>query len=301
VNGKQPVSLAVLAEPARAKINLSLRVLGRRADGYHSLESLLCFAATGDRLELRLGEPLGLSVGGPMASEAGPPDDNLVLRAAGALKRRIPKLDLGRFELTKLLPVGAGLGGGSADAAAALRLLAQANRLRPDDERLYEAAREVGSDVPACIASASRWMSGTGHELSPPVEVPHVFLVLAYPGVPLATRDVYGALGAWTVLDEPRSVPPRVPRERKEFLQFLAGLANDLEPPAFGLAPIVKDVLEAMRDQPGCALARMSGSGSACFGIFATRGAAALAARLIAVRNPGWWVRNTETGGGSDA
>jgi 4-diphosphocytidyl-2-C-methyl-D-erythritol kinase len=295
---KQPVSLAVLAEPARAKINLSLRVLGRRADGYHLLESLVCFAATGDRLELRLGEPLGLSVDGPMAEDAGPAEDNLVLRAAGALKRRIPKLDLGRFELTKLIPVGAGLGGGSADAAAALRLLAQANRLRPDDERLYEAAREVGSDVPACIASAPRWMSGTGHDLSPPVEVPQVFLVLAHPGVPLATRDVYEALGAWTLLEEPRSTPPRVPRDRKEFLQVLAGLTNDLETPALKLAPIVEEVLKALREQPGCVLARMSGSGSACFGIFATRGAAALAARLLAVRNPGWWVRNTETGNG---
>lgn len=298
MNGKQTVSLAVLAEPARAKINLSLRVLGRRADGYHLLESLVCFAATGDRLELRLGEPLGLSVGGPMADDAGPPDDNLVLRAAGALKRRIPQLDLGRFELTKLLPVGAGLGGGSADAAAALRLLAQANRLRPDDERLYEAAREVGSDVPACIDSGSRWMSGTGHDLSALVEVPQIFLVLAHPGVPLATKDVYDALGAWTVLDEPQVSPPRVPRGRKEFLQFLAGLSNDLESPAFRLAPIVEEVLKALRDQPGCVLARMSGSGSACFGIFATRGAAALAARLLAIRNPGWWVRNTEAGAG---
>ena len=296
MSGRQPVSLAVLAETARAKINLSLRVLGRRPDGYHLLESLVSFAATGDRLELRLGEPLGLSVSGPMAEHAGPPDDNLVLRAAGALKRRIPKLDLGRFELTKLLPVGAGLGGGSADAAAALRLLAQANRLAPDDPRLYEAARELGSDVPVCIDQTARWMGGTGHELSAPVTTPKIHVVLVNPGIPLATRDVYGELGARVVLDERALSPPSVPRGGREFLNFIAELSNDLEPAAFKLAPIVRDVLTALRDQPGCMLARMSGSGSTCFGIFATQNAARYTARTLAIRHNGWWVRDTELG-----
>jgi len=296
VNGKQPVSLAVLAEPARAKINLSLRIFGRRADGYHLLESLVCFASTGDRVELRVGQPLGLSVNGPMAEHAGPPDDNLVLRAAGALRRRIPKLDLGHFELAKQLPVGAGLGGGSADAAAALRLLAQANRLRPDDTRIYEAARETGSDVPACLDCATRWMSGTGHELSAPVAMPRLFAVLVSPGIPLATKDVYAALGAPAISETPVAAPPAVPQGGKEFINFVAGLSNDLEAPAIRLAPIVKDVLAVLRDQPACMLARMSGSGSTCFGIFFTHNAAKLAARTLAVRHPAWWVRDTELG-----
>jgi 4-diphosphocytidyl-2-C-methyl-D-erythritol kinase len=286
----------VLAEPAYAKVNFSLRVLGRRADGFHMLQSLVCFARTGDRLELRLGEPLGLSVNGPTAEHAGPPDDNLVLRAAGALKRRIPKLDLGHFELAKQLPVGAGLGGGSADAAATLRLLAQANRLPPNDARLYEAARETGSDVSVCLDSATRWMSGTGHELSPPVAMPKLFAVLVNPGIPLATKDVYAALGAPDFSEVAGKALPAVPQGSKEFINFLAGLGNDLEAPAIRLAPIVKDVLTVLRDQPACMLARMSGSGSTCFGIFFTHNAAKLAARTLAVRHSAWWVRDTELG-----
>ena len=297
---KAPVSLATLAEPALAKINLTLRVLGRRADGYHLLESLVCFAAVGDRVELRIGEPLELRVTGPAAEHAGPLDDNLVLRAAHALEKRVPKLKLGRFSLTKRLPVGAGLGGGSADAAAALRLLAQANKLPQDDARLYEAAREIGSDVPVCLSSVPRWMSGTGHELSAPVAMPKLFVVLVNPGIPLATRDVYGALAARTVaapLKAESANAQAVPRNRKEFLAFVSGLANDLELPAFRLAPIVEEVLAKLRDQPACVLARMSGSGSTCFGIFASRNAAKLAARTLAIRHPKWWVRDTEIGG----
>ena len=296
-SGQGQVSLATLAEPAYAKVNLSLRVLGRRADGYHLLESLVCFASTGDRVELHLGEPLELNVHGPTAAEAGPPQDNLVLRAARALETQLPKLKLGSFALAKQLPVGAGLGGGSADAAAALRLLAQANKLPPDDARLYAAAREVGSDVSVCLDSVARWMSGTGHELSPPVTIPALFAVLVNPGIPLATKDVYGALGAPSISDAPSGALAAVPRGGKEFLGFISGLSNDLEAPAFKLAPIVKDVLGALRDQPACALARMSGSGSTCFGIFATHNAAKLAARTLAIRHSGWWVRDTVLGG----
>lgn len=293
----------MLAEPALAKINLTLRVIGRRADGYHLLESLVCFAALGDRVELRIGAPLELRISGPAASDAGPLDDNLVLRAARALEKRVPGLKLGRFALTKRLPVGAGLGGGSADAAAALRLLAQANGLSPDDVRLYEAARETGSDVSVCLSSVTRWMGGTGHDLSAPVAMPKLFAVLVNPGIPLATRDVYGALAARTVSERieagtAEGARPPVPYERKEFLNFIAGLANDLEPPAFRLAPIVEDVLTVLHDQPACVLVRMSGSGSTCFGIFASRNAAKLAARTLAIRHPAWWVRDTELGAG---
>jgi 4-diphosphocytidyl-2-C-methyl-D-erythritol kinase len=293
---KPPVEVAVLAESAFAKINLTLRVLGRRADGYHVLQSLVCFAAIADRVELQIGGRLALKVNGPTADEAGPNKDNLVLRAARALQAQVPKLKLGTFDLSKRLPVGAGLGGGSADAAAALRLLAQANGLPGDDPRIEEAAREIGSDVPVCLASEPRWMSGTGHELSAPVTMPKLFAVLANPGIPLATRDVYGVLGAASIGDMPQAAPPPVPKGSREFLAFIAAQANDLEAPAIRLAPIVEGVLAALRDQPACVLARMSGSGSTCFGIFATQNAAKLAARTLMIRNPGWWVRDTELG-----
>ncbi len=293
---RSPVRLAALAEPAFAKINLTLRVTGRRADGFHLLESLVCFAALADRVELHVGARLELKVGGPTATDAGPDGENLVLRAARALQQRVPRLKLGRFTLTKRLPVGAGLGGGSADAAAALRLLAQANKLPQDDPELYEAARETGSDVSVCLASATRWMSGTGHELSAPVAMPKLFAVLVNPGIPLATRDVYGALKAPKVSEAAKFRPPALPNGRKEFLAFVAGLANDLEPPAIKLAPIVEVVLATLRDQPACVLARMSGSGSTCFAIFATRNAAKLAARTLTIRHPAWWVRDTELG-----
>lgn len=291
--------MTALSARAFAKVNLTLRVVGRRADGFHLLESLVCFADIGDDLALQPGDTLELNVGGPTAGEAGATADNLVLRAATALAQRVPDLKTGRFALEKRLPVGAGLGGGSADAAAALRLLAQANGLPADEARLYEAAREVGSDVPVCLSSQTRWMSGTGHVLSPPVAMPKLFAVLANPGVPLATREVYAGLGAPGISDQIKFVrfdPPELPQGHREFLALIESLPNDLEPPAIRLVPAVEQVLTALRDQPACVLARMSGSGSTCFGIFATAGAAKLAARTLMIRNPGWWVRDAELG-----
>src|ERR1700677_4029067 len=140
----------VLVALAPAKVKLTLRILGRRADGYHDLESLVAFAPFGDRLTLRPGTELELAVAGPTAGQAGAVDDNLVVRAARALAERIDGVRLGRFALTKRLPAGAGLGGGSADAAAALRLLAEANGLPPDHPRIGDAARATGADVPVC-------------------------------------------------------------------------------------------------------------------------------------------------------
>jgi len=292
--------MTVLSARAQAKVNLTLRVLGRRAaDGYHLLESLVCFADVGDDIALRPGGPLELRVNGPMAAAAGETQDNLVLRAARALERRVPSFAAGAFSLEKRLPVGAGLGGGSADAAAALRLLAQANGLAAGDARLYDAARETGSDVPVCIASRARWMGGTGHVLSPPVAMPRLHAVLANPGVPLATRDVYGALGAAAVSDDAAGGcfdPPALPQGQRAFVAFIERLPNDLEAPAIRLAPAVGSVLAALREQPACVLARMSGSGSTCFGVFATAGAAKLAARTLMIRNPGWWVRDAALG-----
>ncbi len=291
-----PLPAAALIESAFAKVNLTLRILGRRADGYHNLESLVCFASLADRVELRLGAPLELRISGPMAVAAGALEENLVLRAARALELRVKGLTLGRFVLVKRLPVGAGLGGGSSDAAAALRLLARVNRLKLHDERVLDAARATGSDVPVCLEPRARWMCGTGDILSAPVTMPRVFGVLANPAVPLATRDVFNALSAPQDGGRAGGALPAVPGARKEFISFVAAHRNDLEAPAIRLAPIIDDVLILLREQPGCALARMSGSGSTCFGIFATRSAAVFAARAVADMHPNWWVRTTELG-----
>lgn len=291
-----PLLAAALIEPAFAKVNLTLRVLGRRADGYHSLESLVCFASLADRVELRVGAPLELRISGPMAVHAGTLEENLVLRAARALERRVKRLKLGRFSLVKRLPVGAGLGGGSADAAATLRLLARANGLRLTDKRVVEAARETGSDVPVCLDPQTRWMRGVGDILSRPVAMPRLFAVLAYPALVLPTRDVFSELAAPRKLARTTREPPALPDVAKELVTFISARANDLEPPAIRVAPIIEDVLMLLRDQPACVLARMSGSGSTCFGIFATRSAAAMAARTLADLHPTWWVRTTELG-----
>ena len=185
-----------LIERAPAKVNLTLYVLGRRPDGYHQLESLVAFAGAGDTLSLTPGAALSLAVHGPTAGAAGPDAGNLVLKAARALAERVGPLKCGAFSLTKRLPVAAGLGGGSSDAAAALRLLARLNDLPADHAALIEAARATGADVPVCLAPRARLMAGIGEILGPPVDLPPLFCVLVNPGVPLATADVFRALNA---------------------------------------------------------------------------------------------------------
>ncbi len=182
---------ASLTEQAPAKINLTLRVLGRRPDGYHQLESLVAFADLADTLTLQPGGAGGLDIAGPFASACGPAAGNLVLKAVAALRERAAGLTAGRFALAKNIPVAAGLGGGSADAAAALRLLARANGLAARDPRLAAAALVVGADVPVCLDCRARIMRGVGDELAAPLELPPLSALLVNPGVALATRDVF--------------------------------------------------------------------------------------------------------------
>ena len=189
------LDMAKLVEHAPAKVNLTLAVLGRRADGYHLLDSLVVFARAGDRLSFAPGKALSLKVRGLTAKQAGPLDDNLVLKAANALAAEIPDLKLGRFTLDKRLPVAAGLGGGSSDAGAALRLLARANRLELDDRRLQKVARRLGADVPVCVDPRPRRMRGIGEMLSAPLAMPKLAAVLVNPGVAVPTRDVFAMLG----------------------------------------------------------------------------------------------------------
>ena len=281
------------AEKAPAKVNLTLRVIGRRADGYHEIESLVAFADVGDALTFNPGGALALRVAGPTAAAAGQIADNLVLKAARALAERVERLKLGGFALSKRLPVAAGLGGGSADAAAALRLLARANGLAPDDPRLMQAARATGADVPVCLDPRPRFMRGIGEVLSDPLDLPRLFAVLLNPGVAVATKDVFAALAVPTA---GQTAPAAICTGTAALLDEIARGRNDLEGAAIELEPAIADALAVLRKLPGCRLARMSGSGATCFGLFDSMDAARRAARRLRVGYPDWWVRATALG-----
>jgi len=283
----------LLAEAAPAKVNLTLRVLGRRPDGYHDLESLVVFARVGDRLTFTPAEPLELEVRGANAPAAGAVSDNLVLKAAQTLATRVEGLKLGRFVLDKTLPVAAGLGGGSADAAAALRLLARHNDLGVGDPHVFAAARATGADVPVCLDSRPRVMRGIGDMLSPPLDLAPLPAVLVNPGVAVATKDVFAALGLAAGQEMRTQDGEPIPRDRAPLLGFLIDRPNDLEAPAISLQPVIADALEALRALAGCRVARMSGSGATCFGLFESQRAAAAASRSLTAAHPGWWVRVT--------
>jgi 4-diphosphocytidyl-2-C-methyl-D-erythritol kinase len=283
-------------EKAPAKVNLTLRVLGRRADRYHDIESLVVFADIGDALTFTPGSALALEVSGPSAAAAGETGDNLVLKAADTLGQRVAGLQLGAFALSKRLPVAAGLGGGSSDAAAALRLLAHANGIALDDPRIMQVARSTGADVPVCLDPRPRVMRGIGDILSAPLDLPKLHAVLVNPGVAVPTKMVFAALN----LD---ATPPtsnasaQWPSNPADLVAVLAKDRNDLEAPAIELQPVIAALLAVLRNLPGCRLARMSGSGATCFGLFDTSVAAAAAARTLRVGYPDWWVEPTTLGG----
>jgi 4-diphosphocytidyl-2-C-methyl-D-erythritol kinase len=289
-------------ERAPAKVNLTLRVLGRRPDGFHEIESLVVFAAIGDALAFTPGRSLALTVRGPTAAAAGDVADNLVLKAVRALTERYEGLEVGGFVLSKRLPVAAGVGGGSTDAAAALRLLARHNRIAPDDARLMAAARVTGADVPVCLDPQPRVMRGIGEELSQPLRLPGLPALLINPRVSVATKDVFAALHAAPVaghrasdlMDEGWAAGRPT---RADVIEFVSRHGNDLEAAAISLHPAIAQALAALRALALCRLARMSGSGASCFGLFDSNRAAAAAARALRVKHPQWWIRPTMLGG----
>jgi 4-diphosphocytidyl-2-C-methyl-D-erythritol kinase len=299
VSFAEPVT-AIDCTDAPAKINLTLRVLGRRSDGYHDIESLVVFARVADRLTFARGEALDLHVYGPTAACVGDIVDNLVLKAARALADRASGLQLGSFVLTKRLPVAAGLGGGSADAAAALRLLARANGIASDDPCLLAAARATGADVPVCLDPRPRVMRGIGEVLSAPLDLPPLAAVLVNPGVAVATKEVFARLDRTAA--EQGAAPSidlsAVPRAGDALVDFLAVQTNDLERPARELQPATSDVLKALRGLPGCQLARMSGSGATCFALFKSSNAASAGAKQLHSAHPHWWIEATMFGAG---
>ena len=289
--------MPALTDEARAKVNLTLRVNGRRVDGYHDLESVVAFCDCADRLTLTPGPELSLTMTGPLASACGETSDNLVLKAAQLLGERVAGLKVGSFALEKILPVAAGIGGGSADAAAALRLLARLNDLRLDDERLREVALATGADVPVCLASRACDMTGVGETLmwlSPP-KMP---CVLVNPCIPVATKDVFEALGlrhgellvgATDVVMQGSSWPEEG-GSLEEWVEALASGSNDLEAPATKLQPVIAEVISALNATNGAWLARMSGSGATCFALYENTADAKRAADKILREHPEWWV-----------
>lgn len=288
--------MPALVEEGRAKVNLSLRVVGRRADGYHDLESVVAFADCADRLTLEPGGELRLATTGPLAAACGETSDNLVFKAAKLLADAVPNLKLGAFALDKVLPVAAGIGGGSADAAAALRLLARLNNLSLDDPRLQEVALATGADVPVCLFSRACDMTGVGEQLLP-LALPSMPCVMVNPRVPVATKDVFRELGlrngellvgATDVLEA--SAWPEQGGSIADWVDVLETVANDLEAPALRIEPVIGDVLEVLRNSAGVKLARMSGSGATCFAIYGVPAEAHAAAENIRRDHPGWWV-----------
>lgn len=288
--------MPALIEDGRAKVNLTLQVVGRRVDGYHDLESLVAFADCADRLSLVPGSKLGLTTTGPLAQDCGEAADNLVLKAARLLGERVPDLKVGVFTLDKVLPVAAGIGGGSADAAAALRLLARLNGLEPDDARLLEVALLTGADVPVCLASRACDMTGVGETLLP-LSLPKMPCVLVNPRVPIATKDVFQALGLRNgellvgATDVMRATAwPEDGASVEDWVEVLAAGANDLEVPATRIQPVIGEVISALSATNGAWLARMSGSGATCFAIYENTAEAQRAAQKIQLARPHWWV-----------
>ena len=275
------MSDAVEVERAPAKINLHLHVTGRRADGYHTLDSLVVFATgASDRIEARAAAAFSLAIDGPFGAGLSAGDDNLVLRAARALGGGAAAL-----RLRKELPVASGIGGGSADAAAALRALA---RLRGIDPTVVRAlAVGLGADVPVCLAGRPATMRGIGEILLPAPRLPPFALLLVNAGVPVSTQDVF-RLARRDRDFRPDAALPDGWDTADAMARDLARLTvNDLEAPARVLAPAIGDVLGRLGDTAGCLLARMSGSGGTCFGIYRTLGEAEAAASSL--RNTGWW------------
>jgi len=280
---------------APAKINLTLHIEGRRTDGYHELTSLVAFAGAGDLLSFAPDELFSLEVSGPTAIEAGDGGDNLVARVERALRAEKPGLQSGAFHLVKRLPVAAGIGGGSSDAAAALRLLAAANDLALDDPALYEAARRTGADVPVCLNPRAKFMRGIGERLGPALKLPPLPAVLINPRVPVETKAVFHKLGLKPGQSLGYGPHPAI-ADGMDFETLIRALKkgrNDMEDAACVIAPIVAHVLATLAGARGCRLARMSGSGATCFALFDSCRQAGAAAKAITAAHPEWWVKPT--------
>ncbi|XDA99315.1 4-(cytidine 5'-diphospho)-2-C-methyl-D-erythritol kinase [Sulfitobacter sp. LCG007] len=276
---------------APAKINLALHVTGRRADGYHLLDSLVVFADAGDEVCVEPAAETSLTLEGPESAWVPDGADNLALRAAALFDVPVS------IRLSKHLPVASGIGGGSADAAAVLRgmLALQDARAVPDSSALLD----LGADIPVCVECAPQRLEGIGEKLSPLAGLPPLFAVLVNPRKPVSTPAVFKALDS---VDNP-GMPAALPKFETPgaLIEWLADQRNDLEAPACDLEPSVRLVLSELQDIHTCRLARMSGSGATCFGLFSDAAAAGLAATLLSGAYPDWWVRPVVLGDQAEA
>ncbi len=278
---------------APAKINLYLHVTGKRSDGFHSLDSLAVFAGAGDSVTVRPAGALSLTLNGPFAGDLGPGPDNLVLAAARTLAAHAGVTAGAEMILTKRLPVASGMGGGSADAAAALKALRRLWGLKVSDEELSRLGLKLGADVPVCLAGRAAFMAGIGEELSAAPALPPAWLVLVNPGFGVSTPEVFARRRG------PFSEAARfkdAPRDAKELAAVLNERSNDLTKAALSLLPVLGDVLGALEKTNGNLLCRMTGSGATCFGLYAEEKTAGEAAAAVSREHPGWWVEATPFG-----
>lgn len=278
------------AEHAPAKINLFLHVGDKRADGFHALQSLVAFTGVGDVLHFEPADDVRLTISGPFGAGLGAGEDNLILRAARALLDHTGLAKGAAISLTKNLPVASGIGGGSSDCAAALRGLSRLWEVAFSNEELCEIAATLGSDVPVCIACRPQFMEGRGEKVTTLPPLPELPIVLVNPGVGVPTGKVFAALKQRRGVGLP--LPPTISKPA-DLIGYLKDTSNDLEAPAREIAPEIVRVLNTIAAQ-GALLARMSGSGATCFGLFDSKNSADHAAREIAANQPNWWVAPTE-------
>lgn len=278
----------MITEFARAKVNLTLHITGRRSDGYHFLESLVVFPDIGDRLTFESAADLSLDITGPGSTELDD-EDNLIMRAAKSLQETFDVGSGAHITLEKNLPVASGIGGGSADAAAALRGLCALWSLNPDAKALHAIALKLGADVPVCLESTSAMMSGVGDLVEPLSGPPEFHMVLVNCRKPVSTAAVFRSLK----VPEVTAAPSRNSYANTSFSKLIESLAagiNDMQEPAILLEPEIKACLESLAACNGVALTRMSGSGATCFGIFEKKEQAETARRDLRQRHPLWWV-----------
>lgn len=275
---------------APAKINLCLHVGARRSDGFHDLQSAVIFVEAGDLLAFEAADELSLVLEGQFAAALMAETNNLVLKAAGLFAEHESVRPCARIALTKNLPVASGIGGGSADAAAALRGLAALWR---KTAATLELAAEIGSDVPVCLLSRPAWMEGRGERVAVLGNVPPLDLVLVNSGIAVSTAGVFRGLERRSGVE---SVKPGALNSLHAVRDYLSATNNDLEIPALALAPPIGDALATLRSH-GAIFARMSGSGATCFGLFENGSVASAAADAIATARPGWWVTATRIAG----
>lgn len=280
-----------ISVPAPAKLNLYLHVTGRRDDGYHELDSLVAFTRLGDTLSAAAADDLSLNATGPFAGDLPSGHDNIVLKAADGL-RQLAGMDAGAaITLQKRMPVASGIGGGSADAAAAITALCRLWDAQPAPADLSALALGLGADVPVCLAGRTSYMGGIGEALEPFPALPAIAVVLVNAGVTVPTAAVFEARSG------PFTPPDRFSgpvAHALDLAQSLAVRRNDLTAPAVATAPVIRDVLAALDECPECLLARMSGSGATCFALFGSEAAAKAAAANLSAAHPDWWVEATE-------